>query len=288
MTFAGVEQHKYVPFLLEPDKQIETMEESGVDLQIVTSSAGWHATLDACRFLNDELASLVDRYPRRFAALGHVNLLAGEAALREVERAVGDLRLKGIAIPCFLGAGVNLDAPQLADFYALLTEKAVPLFIHPTLVHSRYSVAPEYQYHPPMIREFDVTTAVARIIYGGVLRNNPGLKIVISHFGGLILMAKERLNMAAKRYGFEQDFEEGFAKLAFDMAGYNGDMSIVHFALQKVSPNKLLFATDFPYNFKKGAVEIRQYIDKISSLELGPNVIDAILGGNAQHLFQIG
>lgn len=287
MTAAGIDANRKQAILFEPDKLLAVMDEAGVDLAVVTSTAGWHATHEACCWLNDWQAELMVKYPGRFAGLGHINPLAGERALREIERATTILGLKGIGIPYFLAGDVQLDSPLLTEFYAELEAREIPLFIHPSIIHSRYSMAPEPLYHPTLVREYDVTTAVARLIYGGVLRAHPGLKVVVSHFGGLIMMAKERMVGGFRRHGVEHDFDQDFSRLYFNMAGYEGNMSIVKFALQKVSPDHLLFGTDFPYNFQEGAQTIKQYIADLRGLDLEPEQVDRMLGGNAQALFKL-
>jgi predicted TIM-barrel fold metal-dependent hydrolase len=68
------------------------------------------------------------------------------------------------------------------------------------------------------------------------------------------------------------------------MAGFEGGMNAVNCALTTIQPERLLFATDYPYNFSNDPDMTKEYIDNIRKLDLKPEVIDGILGGTAAEL----
>ena len=108
----------------------------------VESVAQGQAAVDLARIANDEAARLVAKHPTRFLC-GLANLPLGdtEAALKELERAVLELKLKGIFLhtPLYFhseetkppAGGKPLDSPELIPIYEKMAEFNLPIWIHP-------------------------------------------------------------------------------------------------------------------------------------------------------------
>ncbi|HEU4341773.1 MAG TPA: amidohydrolase family protein, partial [Candidatus Binatia bacterium] len=84
--------------LFNLEAQIQDMDRAGIDVAVQTCILGWDATLENCRLLNDCSAKIQKDYPGRFIGLAHIPPLDGEPALKELERAVHELGLKGVTI----------------------------------------------------------------------------------------------------------------------------------------------------------------------------------------------
>jgi predicted TIM-barrel fold metal-dependent hydrolase len=76
--------------LYDLDLQLDDMAQAGVDLSVLSCLLGWSAPLDECRFINDDLAAIQKKYPRRFVGLAQAPILDGQAALAELRRAIND------------------------------------------------------------------------------------------------------------------------------------------------------------------------------------------------------
>ncbi|MFC1860863.1 amidohydrolase family protein [Chloroflexota bacterium] len=83
---------------------------------------------------------------------------------------------------------------------------------------------------------------------------------------------------------YGKTFKELFNKIYFDTVGFEERMNTVMCALTTISPERLAFGTDYPFNFNSNPKGVRKYIDNIRSLELSAESIEAILGGNAAQL----
>jgi predicted TIM-barrel fold metal-dependent hydrolase len=118
--------------LCDLDSQLQDMEEAGVDVSVLSCLLGWSAPLE-CRFINDDLAAIQKKYPKRFIGLAQAPVLDGRAALDELRRAITELKLHGVTITSQVN-GLSLDSPKLYDFYQTVTELGVPIFVHPALV----------------------------------------------------------------------------------------------------------------------------------------------------------
>ncbi len=276
------------------DKQLQDMNDAGVDVSVLSCILGWDASLEDCRLINDRSAELQRKFPGRIVGLAHAPVLEGKDALRELNRAVQELDLRGIAITSQI-QGLPLDSSRLYDLYATVTALDVPIFVHPETVPKGYDLAMDYDLARILGREMDLALAATRIIAGGILERFPTLKFVIGHFGGGISAVKDRLIAKGYRFGtLKRSFEEYFDMLYFDMAGFEGGLTALRCGLSGVRPERLVFATDYPQDFTgastatgKGMAAIRDYIAAVKSLELGDKIKQDILGGTAARLLKL-
>jgi len=280
--------------LFDLDGQIQDMDRAGIDLAVQTCILGWDTTLENCHLLNDCAAKIQKVYPGRFVGLAHIPPLAGEPALNELERAVGDLQLKGVTISSQV-RGLSLDAEEFRPFYDAVTKLQIPIFVHPALAPKGYELLKDYQLSVILTREFDLGVAVTRLIAGSVLERYPDLQIVISHFGGGLAGYKERIARSSYRFKLPKSFGDYFDRLYFDMAGFEGSPIALRCAMEGIRPERMVFATDYPQNFNnddpkmgKNADGIREYIAEIHSLPLGVNTKNDMLGGTAARLLKLG
>lgn len=279
--------------LYDIDEQLRDMDIAGIDVAVLSCNLGWDAPLDDCKLINETCAELQQRLPRRFAGLAHAPIMEDDG-LRELERAIRELDLRGVTIASQMG-GEPLDSPRLRDFYAKVAALDVPIFVHPAQALRGYAFLKEYDLARIIGREFDLAVAATRLIAGGVLESFPGLAVVIAHFGGGIAAVKERLEAKAGRFGtLRRPFDESFDRLYFDMAGFEGGPDALTCALTGIKPERLVFATDYPQDFTgvttqtgKGVEDIREYIAHIRGLDLPEGATSAMLGGTAASLLRL-
>jgi predicted TIM-barrel fold metal-dependent hydrolase len=274
--------------------QLKDMDEAGVDISVLSCLLGWSAPLEECRMINDDLAAVQEKFPRRFVGLAQAPLLEGRAALAELRRAISDLGLRGVTITSQVN-GLSLDAPNLFGFYELACQLDVPVFVHPALVPTGYEHLKDYDLPRVLGREVDLTVATTRLIAGGVFDRYPGLKIVMAHFGGGIAALKERLVGKGYRFGtLKRPFGDYYDLVYFDMAGFEGGTVALSCALQGIRPERLVFASDYPQDFTgvntdtgKGMKELRDYIGVVRNLPLDEKQKEAMLGGTAARLLKL-
>jgi predicted TIM-barrel fold metal-dependent hydrolase len=279
--------------LFDMEAQIRDMDRAGIDLAVQSCILGWDTTLENCRLLNECTADLQKEYPSRFVGLAHAPVLEGDGALREVERAVSELGLKGVTISSQVN-GLPLDAKEFAPFYDLMSQLGAPIFVHPALSPKGYDLMQDYMLPVILTREFDLGLAVTRLIAGGVVERYPDLQFVFAHFGGGLAGYKERISRSSYRFKLPSSFDDYFDRLYFDMAGFEGSPSALRCALEAIRPERMVFATDYPQNFnnsdpKQGrSVDgVGEYIDDIRRLPLDEGVKEDMLGGNAARLLKI-
>jgi aminocarboxymuconate-semialdehyde decarboxylase len=119
------------------------------------------------RIINDGIAKAVRKYPKQFQGLAMLPLIDTKLALRELDRAILDLGLKGM---CMLTnvAGKMVDSEFLLPVYARAQELGVPIFIHPTTPLGA-QVMQEWRLAIILGFEFDIVLSATRLAYAGVL-----------------------------------------------------------------------------------------------------------------------
>ncbi len=260
--------------LFDLQAQIRDMDRVGIDVAVQSCILGWDTTLENCQLINDCTAQMQRDYPGRFVGLAHAPVME-DAGLLELERAIGELGLKGVTISSQVNA-LSLDAKELIPFYELIKKLDVPIFVHPALAPKGYSLMNDYQLPVILTREFDLGVAVTR------------------HFGGGLAGYKERIARSSYRFKLAKPFEEYFDRLYFDMAGFEGSPIALRCALEGIRPERLVFATDYPQNFNnhdpsrgKNVDGVSEYIKEIRRLPLAGAVKEAMLGQTAAGLLKI-
>lgn len=272
--------------------QIGDMDRAGIDIAVQSCILGWDTTLENCQLLNDCTAKLQRDYPKRFVGFAHAPVL-DEAGLRELERAVSQLGLKGVTISSQVN-GLSLDAKEFTLLYDLIKRLDVPIFVHPALGPKGYDLMKDYMLPVILTREFDLGVAVTRMIAGGVVERYPDIRFVFAHFGGGLAGYKERISRSSYRFKLPKSFDDYFDQLYFDMAGFEGSPIALRCALEVIKPERLVFATDYPQNFNssdpkqgKNINGVSEYIEEIRRLPLASQMKEDMLGGTAAKLLKL-
>jgi predicted TIM-barrel fold metal-dependent hydrolase len=282
------------------DKLLQTMDQAGVDISVISSPEGMKGDLDRCRIVNDRLHEAMKRYSGRIIGMANTDPLAGGEGLSELERAVRTLGLKGVVVPSTL-KGKSLDDPLLWPFYEKVQQLDTFLFVHPALASPSLGLQgfDKYDLYRTVGREFDLVLATIRLICGGVLDDFPKLKIVISHFGGGIspLLGRIKNYQDKAFWGLANDpihgrtakepFESYIPRMYYDTGGNFGDITSLQAALLNISADRLFFGTDYPQEIREGK-DIGRFITELRSLPLSEGQADNILGGNAAALLGLG
>jgi predicted TIM-barrel fold metal-dependent hydrolase len=280
--------------LYDLELQLDDMAEAGVDVSVLSCLLGWSAPMAECRFINDDLAAIQQKYPQRFVGLAQAPVLDGKTAIAELRRGISDLGLKGVTITSQVN-GLSLDSPKLYELYELVCELDVPVFVHPALVPTGYDHLTDYDLPRVLGREVDLTVATTRLIAGGIYDRYPSLKIVMAHFGGGIAAVKDRLVAKGYRFGtLKKPFGDYFEMVYFDMAGFEGGATALTCALAGIAPQRLVFASDYPQDFTgvntdtgKGMAELRSYVATVRGLPISEIDREDMLGGTAARLLKL-
>lgn len=278
------------------DKQLQFMDAAGIDVALLSTTLD---SVEDCKLTDDLYVKVMKEYPNRLVCLAPCIPTRGEMALEELQRAL-NLGLKGVVISP-QNDGVPLDSHKLWPFYEKVSDLKVPIFVHITIIPVGYdALDASYNLNVTMTREFDIATATARLILGGVLVEFPNLKFVMGHMGGGISSILERIERYIDVWGdrfwtelggtpcldkpYKKSFRKYFDQIYFDLAGFEGGMNAVKCALTTIRPERLVFGTDYPYNFTSNPQGVKDYVENIRKLDLSSESIQSMLCGNAARL----
>jgi aminocarboxymuconate-semialdehyde decarboxylase len=151
--------------------------------------------LAAVQRWTDYAAEIQNRYKGTLYGLTTILPCGGPAYIRETERAIRQLGLKGIFIHSS-HKGHYPDDDEARPFWELVQDLDVPVMIHPPHIGFGEERMREYRLSSSIGRPFDLCLALGRLIVRGILEDFPRLKIVGSHGGGGICEVIGRMDYA--------------------------------------------------------------------------------------------
>lgn len=239
ITYNGARFFGITPPMTDVGKRLEDMDRVGIDVEVVSLStpnvffAEGGRQAEVAREVNDAYADLAARHPARFKTFASIPMDDIDAALRELHRAVGELRMNGVVLLSNI-RGRALTDPAYRPFFEEANRMKLCIFLHPMLpVHAQpFS---EYVLGPIIGFPFDTTLAVARLCFDGLLRELPDIRWLIGHLGGAIPWLMERMDSGWR------DFAECRARIDAPPSTY---LKRLYYDTVTFSPHNLRHARD--------------------------------------------
>jgi predicted TIM-barrel fold metal-dependent hydrolase len=249
---------------------------------------------------NDEMAELVNKYPDRFAAaVACLPVNDMDAALKEAERSIKDLGFKGIQLYTSSN-GKPLDSPEFFPLYEMMAEYDLPVWIHPARGrhvpdypgedHSRYYIYQMFGW------PYETTAAMVRLVFSGIFDKYPGIKFITHHCGAMLPFFSERLvvgqdyaeeNLKARwKQALKKQPIEYFKEFYADTA-LNGNPAALACGYEFFGPERITFATDFPYDNENGERFTREVINSVEALNISLDEKEMIYNANAKKLLNL-
>ncbi|MFF2446347.1 amidohydrolase family protein [Neobacillus sp. NPDC058068] len=268
----------------DPEQRIKDMDEEGVDIQVLSpipvTFSYWaepEAAEEMARIQNDFIAETVKKYPDRFIGLGTVPLQDVEVSIREMDRCMHELGLKGIEIGTNIN-GQNLDDPAFTKFFEMAEKWEVPLFVHPWETLGRERM-PRHNFMYTVGMPSETALAAASLICGGVIEKFPGLKVCFAHGGGSFPYILPRLDQGWKVWPHLRVINKPpsyYAKnFYFDSLNY--DPLNIKYLVDRFGHEKIVMGSDYPFLLRE--IPPGEVVDQ--TVELTEEQKQDILGRNA-------
>jgi aminocarboxymuconate-semialdehyde decarboxylase len=270
----------------DPTRRLAECDRDGVHVQVLSTVpvmfSYWARAedgLDLARLLNDHLAEVIARHPRRLLGLGTLPMQAPDLAVRELERCTRELGFPGVQIGTNVN-GWNLDEPALFPVFEAARALGTAVFVHPWDMLGKERMS---RYWLPWLVGMPAETclAICSVVFGGVLERLPGLRIGFAHGGGSFAGTFGRI-----QHGFEArpDLvavnnpvppERYLGRFYVDSLVHDPDM--LRHLLRLVGPERVALGSDYP--FPLGESPPGALIDSLS--DLAPTVRARLLAGTA-------
>lgn len=283
---------------------MQVLTPTGPPVELVTQPK---ESSELAKLYNDEMAELVAKYPSRFvAATACLPMNNIDAALEEGHRAITELGFKGIMIhtPIYdSGPTITkpLDLPELMPLYQMMSGYDLPIWLHPIREPSMpdYTIENESKYGIYHIFgwPYETTVAMTRLVFSGVLKKYPDLKIITHHCGAMVPYLAERVTGLYEYHGVRRRAKfaeklsrpptEYFRMFYNDTAIY-GNTPALMCAYAFFGIKRLLFGTDVPWDAELGNRYTRDTIDAIEHMDIPNSEKEEIFQGNARALLNLG
>jgi predicted TIM-barrel fold metal-dependent hydrolase len=276
------------PQLTSVARRLADLDAIGVDAQVVGPMpmhrywAGPELAIKLSAVINEAVAAHCTQGQGRLHGLGTLPLQHPDIAVRELERAVRKLGLKGVSV------STNVDGRELADpLFDPVWEAAADLgavvFIHPW----GCSLGPRLGAHflgNTFGQPAETALALSHLILGGTLDRHPSLKLLAAHGGGFLPTYIGRSDHAwAERpdaQGCVLPPSTYLRRIWYDALVYT-PQALRHL-VEVVGPDKVMLGTDYPFD-----MGVTDPVERATAAALPAADLTAILSGNAATLFAL-
>jgi len=293
------------PALFELDIRLKLIDEIEGLKQVLTLGAppieyvaSPDVAYDLSRMANDEMAEIVGRYPDYFAgAVACLPLNNIDATLKEIDRAIKDLHLKGIQLFTSIN-GKPLDSEEFLEIYEKMVEYDLPIWIHP----ARDKNTPDYpfedssKYNLFLVYSwpYETTIAMARLVLSGILEKYPNLKFITHHCGGMTPYFYKRIGLIPPTIKTGEVVQLKYEPVEYLKKFYadtvmGGNIPALMAGLAFFGSDNLVFASDYPYpgGPKKADVALKEQIKTIEMMNIPTGEKVKVFSGNAKRLLKL-
>lgn len=259
---------------------------------------------ELARAANDAMAELVGRNPDRFVGfVASLPMNQPEAAVREADRAVQELGATGIQVFTNVN-GAPLDRPEYEPLFSRMSQLDLPIWVHPTR-------APDQADYPTERRSkydiwwafgwpYETSVCMARLVFWGLFDRYPNLKIITHHMGGMVLYFEGRVGWGLDQVGTRTDEEEDvrakqalrrrpldYFRMFYADTALFGALPATECGIAFFGPERVLFATDFPFDPEGGSLFLRETIRVVENVSFPTETKQLIFEGNARRLLRL-
>ncbi len=274
--------------------RLETMDEAGIDVSVLSvTTPGIQGVADAkmavelARQVNDFLAGQIQRRPRRYAGFAALPMQDPAAAAVELERAIRQLGFKGALINGQTG-GHYLDDQRFLPFWERVQDIDVPVYLHPGELPDHpalFAGRPELN-GPVWAWTTDSGGHALRLVFSGLFKRFPRLKIILGHMGETLPYLLWRLDSRFDlQVGHALPLEEqpsAIIKRHFVITTSGVfDPGPLSYAIGAMGEDSVLFSVDYPYEDSKVAA------DFIDSASISDAVRAQVCHGNASRILRL-
>lgn len=255
-------------FLDVHEKRLRQMDQHGMEMMILSLNAPAvqaiidpRRAIEVARSANDWLADQVAKRPDRFQALAALPMQDPDAAIRELERCVTELKFVGALVNGFSQANeanavLYYDAKQYWPFWEVCERLDVPFYLHPR--NPLLALNPVYKGHewllgPTWAFAAETSLHALRLIGSGLFDRHPRLQIILGHMGEGIPFNLWRIDNRngwtnpRHKYAAKKRVADYFcSNFHVTTSGFFHTPTLIDVMLE-MGAERILFSTDWPF-----------------------------------------
>ena len=275
---------------IDIEERLKAMDRCGIEMHVLTLTTPSverevpEKGVKLAELANDGFSQVVEKYPERFQAFAALPLQVPEAAAEELERAVRELGLRGGTLMTNVD-GKPLDLDEFMPVYEKAVELDVPLFLHPTSPINSKAME-DYRLVPILGFGVDTSLAVLRLVFSGVLKKLPRLKLIASHLGGVYPYLRGRIEIGFEAYpeckvNIDEPPSTYLKKIWMDSIIYDEDVLMSTLAYS--GAEKIVLGSDHPHQIG----DMANAVGRIEGLDISDEDKERILWKNAAELLKL-
>jgi len=299
--------------LWDIEARVAMLDEKFPDVQQVLTLAlpspellgGPELSPELARIANDGMAEMVAKWPKKFPAfIASLPMNNVPAALEEMDRAVAKLEARGVQI-CTSVNGRPLDEPEFFPVFERVTKKHdLPIWMHPVRPATRPDYVNEqkskYEIWQVLGWPYETSAAMARMVFSGLFEKLPAIRIITHHCGAMIPFFSGRAETLWAQLGSrsaDENYEEllkamkkkpiEYFRMFYADTVLGGSASALRCGLDFFGADRIVFASDCPFDPEGGPMFIREGIRSVEDLKLSEEDKRKIYFGNALKLLRI-
>ena len=300
-----------IPVLIDLDERLRIMDRYEGYVQVLTLASppienlgGPEATPELARVANDGMAEIVARHSDRFPGfVASLPMNNPDAALQEVDRAIGGLGATGVQVFSNVN-GRPLDGLEFQPLFERMAGHGLPIWLHP----ARPATFPDYPGEKRSKYDlwwafgwpYETTIAMGRLVFSGLFDRFPDLKIITHHMGAMLPYFEERAGPGLDQLGTRTEDPDDTVALGrlkkrpldyFRM--FYGDTALfgawhaMECGLAFFGADRVLFGTDMPFDPEKGPGFIRRTLEAMERVRATADEKAKIYEGNARRLLRL-
>lgn len=204
--------------------------------------------LEVCHFINDHIAGIVQRYPKRFVGMGTIPMQDPDLAIAELERCKS-IGLAGVEIGSHVNEW-NLNDPNVLPVFEACQDLDMSIFIHPWDMMGTKKM--EKYWLPWLVgMPAETSLAICSMIFGGVFEKFPRLRVAFAHGGGSFPATIGRIehgfNVRPDLCAIDNDVNPRDYLGRFWIDSLVHDQKMLEYVVNLFGANRVALGSDYPF-----------------------------------------
>lgn len=200
-------------------------------------------------YLNNHIAEITNKFPKKFIGLGTVPMQNIDLAIKEMERCKNELGFKGLQIGSNIN-GINLGDPKLFPFFVAAEELEMSLMIHPWEMFGADRLQ-DYWMQWLVGMPAETALSMCSMIFSGLFEKLPNLKVLFSHAGGSFPAGFGRIehgfNVRPDLVAVDNDINPRKYFKNFYLDSITHDIDILKYIINMFGANRIALGSDYPF-----------------------------------------